>query len=357
MQAEPSIVINGRFLAQPLSGVQRFATEITIALRQLMPHRLTVLGPVGSGQDAGAVRIVGSRGGQIWEQIELPAHAAPGLLINLGNTGPLRLGKQIVVIHDAGVFSTPEAYSWRFRLWYKLLHRGLARRGVCLVTVSAFAQEEIARCLALRPETIAVISEGADHMDRVVADDRILARLPPGPFVLAVGNLAQHKNLAALGELAQRLQGRGQTLVVTGGLAAGAFRRVRPTGLPQPACYVGRVTDAELKSLYTHAACLVFPSRYEGFGLPAVEAMACGCPVVAANIPALREVCSDAAVYVNPYRPSDIADGVCRLMDAPALDTAMRQAALTRARHFTWRRAASELAEIAGRVGARTHPV
>lgn len=355
--AERRIFINGRFLAQPFSGVQRFATEITIALRRLMSGRVAVLGPVGCNEAAGTVEIVGRRSGQLWEQFELPAHVRSGLLVNLGNTGPLLLSRQIVIIHDAGVYSTPEAYSWRFRLWYKLLQSSLVRRGACLVTVSEFARTEISRSLGVSPESIAVISEGADHMDGIVADDRVLSRLPPGRFVLAVGNLAAHKNLEALGELAIRLASRGQTLVVTGGLSGGAFRLVDAANLPQPACYVGRVTDAELKSLYIHAACLVFASKYEGFGLPAIEAMACACPVVASRIPALQEVCADAAIYVDPQLPSDIADGVCRLLDDPALDAAMRRAVRARVRQFTWDRAATDLAAIANRLAdARITP-
>ena len=349
------LLINGRFLAQPLSGVQRFATEITSALRRLAPDRVEVLGPSGASDATGPVRIVGRRGGHLWEQLELPSHATAGTLINLGNTAPLRLAQQIVVVHDAGVFSTPRAYSMRFRLWYKFVQRRLAHGGACVVTVSEFARQDIARCLGIPREKIAVISEGADHLDAIPADDRVLSRLPPGRFVLVVGNLAEHKNLVALGTLAQQLAARGEILVVTGALAMGAFRPVGPGGLPQPACYVGRVTDAELKSLYLHAACLVFASRYEGFGLPAVEAMACGCPVVASRIPALQEVCAEAAVYVDPHHPGDIAAGVLGLLDAPALHTAMSSAARARATHFTWHRAATQLAAIADRV-ERTPP-
>jgi len=162
-----------------------------------------------------------------------------------------------------------------------------------------------------------------------------------------VGNLAAHKNLAALSELAGRLAGRGVSLVITGGLATGAFPKARLDALPQPACYVGRVSDGALKALYERAACLVFPSRYEGFGLPAVEAMACGCPVVASRIPALQETCGDAALYVDPSSPADIARQVCRLLDDPALDQAMRAAAREWVRAFTWARAAKQLADIA----------
>jgi glycosyltransferase involved in cell wall biosynthesis len=346
-----TLFVNGRFFSQPLSGVQRFATEITEAMRRLQPGRVVVLAPPGSQTAAPFARVVGSRGGQVWEQYELPQHAGAGLLLNLGNTAPLRLRAQLVVIHDAGVFATPDAYAWKFRLWYKLVQRLLLARGARVVTVSKFSRSELVRHLGADPAQVDVISEGADHMAAIVADGTVLARLPPGRFVLAVGNLAAHKNLPALGALAVRLAARGESLVITGGLAGGAFRATGPAALPQPACYVGRVSDGELKALYENAACLVFPSRYEGFGLPAVEAMACGCAVVASRIAALQETCADAAIYADPASPGDIADQVCRLLDDPATQEAMRRSARARGSVFTWARAATQLIAIADRAG------
>ena len=350
MPSEPpdALFINGRFLVQPFSGVQRFATEITAAMQRSQGRRVTVLGPQGMqpGQPL-AARSVGRRQGHAWEQIELPRHARRGVLINLGNTGPLRRIPQIVVIHDAGVFSTPEAYSWKFRAWYKLAQQRLVRSGARIVTVSEFARGEISRHLGLPPDDVVVVSEGADHMQAIKADRSILARVPEGRFVLVVGNLAAHKNLSALNLLAARLSSRGTAMVITGSLAAGAFQQESRQSLPQPACYLGRTSDGELKALYETASCLVFPSRYEGFGLPAIEAMSVGCPVAVSRIPALVEVCADAATYFDPASPEDIADQVLRLLDDSVLEQTMRSAALRRALPFTWARAADQMARIA----------
>jgi glycosyltransferase involved in cell wall biosynthesis len=335
------LFINGRFAVQPLSGVQRFAVEIAGALQASDARYALLTPPGGSGCWPGA-REVGRWTGQGWEQMDLPRAVVGGLLINLGNTGPVLARRQIVVIHDAGVFSTPQAYSQRFRLWYKFLQAALIRRGAAIITVSEFSRQEILRHLPARPAQVRVIPEGADHMRRTGTDPGILAEhgLEPGRFVLGVGTAAEHKNLSALGLLAQRLHERGTPLVLAGGMGGAAFQAVQ---LPQLARYIGRVSDAQLKTLYQNAGCFVFPSRYEGFGLPPVEAMACGCPVVAADILALRETCAGAVQFCDPDSPEDIATQVLAVLDSPARRQELREAGQARAALFTWARAAAAL--------------
>lgn len=358
MGAEPvarSAYVNGRFLAQPLSGVQRFATEITAALGRVWPPdalpRPLLLVPAtveaASAPPSLQRRQVPHRQGVAWEQLDLPHYVSGGVLVSLGNAAPLRARRQVVVIHDTGVFSAPGAYSWQFRAWYAFMHRRLVRGGARIATVSEFSKGEIIRHLGTPRRGIGVLGEGADHMGRIVPDGAILARhgLAAGCFVLAVGNLSAHKNLAALNETAQALARRGQRLVIAGGLDAAVFN-ARRQALPHPACYVGRVSDEELRALYGAAACFVFPSLYEGFGLPAVEAMACGCPVVASGIPALRETCGGAALFCDPLDGQAIAREVCRVLDEPALRARLATAASARAGGITWDNAARALAAM-----------
>jgi glycosyltransferase involved in cell wall biosynthesis len=357
----PPLYINGRFLVQPLSGVQRFATEISAALASLLadtgappPIMLVPHLPDRALRPSDIpLRVVGRHSGQLWEQLELPRHARDGVLLNLGNTAPLRGGRQLLVIHDAGVYESPDAYSWKFRAWYKFLQTRLVRGSTGIVTVSQFSRREIVRFLGAAADQVAVIPEGADHMQHLVPDQGVLARhaIMPGRFVIAVGNLSRHKNLASLHATAAALATRGIDLVITGGLDSGVFAAGQST-LPTPAKYVGRVSDQELRALYDAAACFVFPSLYEGFGLPAVEAMMCGCPVVAADIPALREVCGEAALFCNPADADDIARQVCRVIDEPATREALITAMPAHIADYTWRAAARALLQATDRLRA-----
>ena len=133
-------------------------------------------------------------------------------------------------------------------------------------------------------------------------------------------------------------------LVITGGLNPRVFGAA---AMPKPARYIGRVEDAGLRALYEGAACFVFPSLHEGFGLPAVEAMACTCPVVAARAGSLPEICADAALLVDPLDPADIAHAVRQVLDDPACAARLRAAGMARAAEFSWHSAATRLSTLA----------
>jgi glycosyltransferase involved in cell wall biosynthesis len=253
----------------------------------------------------------------------------------------------VVVIHDAGVFDTPESYSLAFRAWYRTLHLALPRLGARIVTVSDFSRGRLAARLRLDPDSIAVMPEGGEHVLRVAADDGVLARhgLAAQRYALAVGTRAAHKNLAALRDVAALLAARGMVLAVAGGVQGGVFSGpadAQGTGV----ALLGRVSDAELRALYENALCLVFPSRYEGFGIPPLEAMWCGCPVLAARAGAVPEVCDEAALWFDAEGPETQAAALTRLLDEPGLAETLRAAGRARAALYSWDAAARRLLEL-----------
>ncbi|WP_424812389.1 glycosyltransferase family 4 protein [Roseococcus sp. YIM B11640] len=351
------IAINGRFLTQGLTGVQRYAGEMVRALDELArrgeapPMRLLVP-PGAQGQEAFPAlspQTVGSAGGQRWEQLDLPRALNGDYLLNLGNTAPLLAGsRQAVVIHDAGVFDTPESYGWKFRTWYRGLQRGLVWRGARILSVSQFSAGRISVNLGVKEERIGVTLEGGEHILREPADASILARhgLETRRYALVVGTGAAHKNLAALHSAIGALAERGLVLAVAGAKDAGVFRQEGAPALDAHVRALGRVSDAELRALYESALCLVFPSRYEGFGLPPVEAMWCGCPVVGNRVGAVAEVCGNAALWFEPTRPDSLGECVARLADDAALREMIVDAGRLRTAGFSWDAAARRLLEF-----------
>jgi glycosyltransferase involved in cell wall biosynthesis len=354
------LYLNGKFSAQPLTGVQRVARETVRALDDLAPASASLLLPA-AGRAPALRHLQASRVGSaglplhVWEQVALPWATRDGWLLNLAGAAPALARKQTCVIHDAAVFDHPEAYRPAFVHWYRFLFRWLARRrAVQLVTVSAFSQQRLAAALGVDASRIAVVPNGGDHLDAVLPDAACLQRLglERGRFLLAVGSANPTKNLPRLVRAYARSGlAPGVKLVLVGGTRRHVFAAT-DEGEAQGVLHAGVLGDAQLKALYGAALGLVVPSLYEGFGLPPLEAMACGCPVAAAEAASLPEVCGDAALYFDPRSEDAIAGALCRLQADAPLRERLRAAGCERAAAFTWRASAARLLQLVGEASA-----
>ena len=348
------VVINGRFLSQAVTGVQRFARELVRALDDLIErdeidrrqYHLSLAVPSGFVPDLVLrhipIRVVGTGRGQLWEQVSLAAHQSSALLLSLGNLGPLVRSHQVVVIHDASVFAVPAAYSLAFRTWYRINIRRLGNCVARVITPSRFSAEELAHHAGIAPDRFTVVHLGADHLDAVEPDPTVFARHQIGerPYLLAVSSEAPHKNLVALVRALPLLRQTVPDLdvVSVGGSFPAIFTGQKD--LSERVRKVGYTRDAELKALYQRAQCFVYPSWYEGFGLPPLEAMRMGCPVIVSRAASLPEICGDAALYFDPNDPTTLAEVARRVLGDALLRESMRAAGRRRAAEFSWRNTA-----------------
>jgi glycosyltransferase involved in cell wall biosynthesis len=243
----------------------------------------------------------------------------------------------VVVIHDVAALRRPEWYSRTYVAWQRAVLPRLARSARRVVTVSEFSRREIAEVLGV---DAAVVPGGVDP-------ERFHPGVEPArrerPYVLLVGTRIARKNTSVLAEAARRLEREGIDL-----LSAGSGRGYMHADAGHGVTQLGYVPDGELPGLYAGARALAMPSLYEGFGLPCLEAMACGTPVVAADRAALPETCAGAALLADPEDAARFADAVVMAATDEATRTRLIDAGRARAAELTWDRTAELTDRLVG---------
>ena len=342
------VVLNRRAATRPtITGVERWTAEVIGRLVARAPDRYVVAQPPPRARRRAPA--------QAWEQLALPVQAAQlraSLVFSPANLAPLAWPRNVLVMHDAAILRGPRAYSAAYRAWHGRLGLACARRALAVVTVSEFSRRELVEVAGLDPERLTVIPGGVDDRFTPQADPEPVSRRLglERPYVLTIATDDPRKNLAALAPVAAALAAAGHR--------AGVGRATRGPTSPEPGDPglrpVGYVDDADLPAVYAGARAFVLPSRYEGFGLTCLEAMACGTPVVAADRAALPETCGDAALLVDPDDAAALAGAVLSAAGDPAVREPLRTAGLARARAFSWTTTAARtdalLSDLARRV-------
>jgi glycosyltransferase involved in cell wall biosynthesis len=352
-----TVYINARFLTRPTTGVERYAREMINALLEvkqeryrfvLVVHRGPLLDPlvkIEVLQDDSLLT------GHLWEQIRLPylawKHNAD-LLWSPCNVGPVFGGNHVVTIHDASVFACRDWFSKSFGLLYRLILPMLGRFAKKIITVSSFSKAELIKYGVVCEDNLGMVPEGVNSRFFSSTSPSSFERPFAFPYVLAMGWGDPRKNIKRLicawSQLSQEEKG-GRKLVVLG-RGGKSFAWDGPGGFPEDVHSAGFVDDKNLPFLYSGAEAFVYPPLYEGFGLPALEAMACGCPVVTSHEASLPEVCGEAAYYVDPYKTESIARGIQAVLSEEGLKQSLISKGFQRIKQFTWERSAHEMLNV-----------
>lgn len=370
----PSLLVDGRALLEPAGGgVYEYARRLTGALRSGGRFDVTTWANAARTGSAPGVdvltrwpnklanaamrfahaptidRLAGRRPDAFWMPNPHFAALSPGI--------PFAL-----TIHDLSFEIYPEFFSLKQRLWHRSVGpRPLARRADVVLAVSETTRRDIVERWGLPPERVVVTHEGAatELFEPPSAADAepLKKRGLPERFILHVGALEPRKNHLSLLEAYHQLRpqaryaGLGLVLAGPSGWNNGAIlRAIRQSPYRDDIRLLGFVSDAERRALYRAAAVFAFPSFYEGFGLPPLEAMASGLPVVASNAGAVGEIVADAGALVDPYRPAELADALSAVLDSPSLADLYAGRGRARAATFTWEACAKKTEDALSRI-------
>ena len=281
--------------------------------------------------------------GHLWEQMYLPAASAGRLLWSPHGTGPISVGRQVCTIHDLSAVEHPEWFPSGAVKWSRWLLPKLVSRVQHIITVSEFTKARLVDYFRVNPGKISVIPNGVDSSFRPrgvreIEQLRFESGMRGARYILSVSSSGPRGNLARLLAAWERLLPelpRDIELVV-----AGADYGAQ--NIPTRVRFISQVKPQHMPALYSGALALVYPSLYDGFGVPVLEAMACGCAVVAANTTAIPELAGDAAILVDPSDEESIADAMFRMVMRPQLREGLARKAFARAERLSWEATAAK---------------
>jgi glycosyltransferase involved in cell wall biosynthesis len=354
------IYLNGRFLTQSLTGVQRHALELVKGIDRLIDSgeidlnefHFILIHPKGIKYKPNLKHIIilekGILTGNLWEQIELPIYTFNKPLLSMCMVSSIFKFKQIVIVQDASCFVNKTFFTKLFRYWYILNITLLGKTSKHIITISEFSKNELVKYAGMKANKITVTYLSSNHMNIIEEansdfKNKIKSYIP---YVLGVSSMSPNKNFKGLVESISILENKGikYKVIVAGGANPKVFNKSIDFG--DSIQYLGYVTDEELRTLYENASLFVYPSFYEGFGIPPLEAMYFNCPVVVSDTSAMPEVCKDSAVYCDPNNSADIAQKIDKLMNNKHLLNNLRIKGQHQVLEFSWYKCSKQTFDV-----------
>ncbi len=289
-----------------------------------------------------------------WDQIAVPRFAKReklDIIFNPKLSIPLFTScKTVWVMHGGAQFVVPRCFSWSDRFYFSIANRLYAKKATAIITMTSLGAGDIVKYMGADPKKMRVIPESYNEQCRVLKSEEMLPVKKkydlPDRFILFVGGLTPLKNFGNLLRAYKKIKDFLSHKLVVVGFNRWKFSQdlqlMESLGLKENVIFKGFVPDEELPSFYNLAQLFAFPSVYEGFGIPALEAMACGCPVIVSRTGCSREVAGDAALLIDPYDPADIAESIKRILTDQVLRKGLIEKGLRRVREFSWKKCAQK---------------
>lgn len=337
------LYINGRFLGHKMDGISRFSLEICKKLKDNgLVFTIVIPKWLEYDNDEGfEILKYGDFKSHFWEQIDLLRFLKKKknpLLLNLSGLGPLYYKNQIITIHDLSFYENRKWFSTSYAFFYSFVTPILAKTARKIITVSNFSKSEILKYLKVDEEKIEVVFNAvATNLEVNLETYKMSSQIKSivkDKYILAVCSIDPRKNLQRLIDGFIELNLDGFKLVLVG--KTSKHFNVKLISNSDNVVFTGFLSDSDLCVLYKKCQFFVYPSLYEGFGIPPLEAMKNGCPVIVSNIPSLKEVCEDAAIYVDPFDVQSMKNGIMRLIDRPLLQEELRLKGNSRSDFFSW---------------------
>lgn len=341
------IYINGRFLSQKIAGVNRVAYELCNAL-SLLNVEFIIIAPKHISKEYNVsnfnITYWGIGKSHFWEQISLPFYflfKKKYLLINFSGLGSLLLKNQVLTIHDMSFWRHPEWFSKLYFYYYKFLTPIIAKRALHILTVSEFSRKEIIDCLKVEENKISVVYNAVSQ--NFINKKLVGFKEKSFEYILAVSSIDPRKNFSRLLSSVNLLEANIKLVII--GNSNNVFQNIN-LELSSRVTYLGHVSDEQLKIHYSNAKLFVYPSVYEGFGLPPLEAMALGCPTIVSDIDVFHEIFGNATKYFDPYDVNDMALKMDQILNSKSIREQLINDGLIMVNKYSWQQSASIIANL-----------
>lgn len=342
MNTNKEIYINGRFLTHKMDGISRFSLEICKQLKKRNLNFKVIIPNWFEYDNIEGFEVLrfGNLKSHFWEQIDLLRFLKSvndPMLVNFSGLGPLLYSNQIISIHDLSFYANKKWFSRSYTFFYSIATPILARNARKILSVSNFSKSEIVKYLKINENKIEVIYNAVADIENTYIDSQIskvVHDVLKHKYILAVSSIDPRKNLQRLIDSFLDLNLSEYKLVLVG--KTSSHFNIKLKSNSQDIIFTQFVSDLELSFLYKNCDFFIYPSLYEGFGIPPLEAMKNDAAVVVSDIPSLREVCSDAALYINPYDSESIKNGILNLIKNKELKEELKLKGYIRSRFFKW---------------------